>query len=135
MCRSFDLDLAELSHHEKVGLLPYSPLVCGLLSGKYQNGARPAGTRMTITPDLFGRIDDTVWQVVDLYFSIARKHELDPVQMAIAFCNQRPFVTSSIIGATSIEQLAVNLAAAGLELSEEVLDDIGKVYRQYPVPF
>ena len=135
MNRLYDLDMAELSHHENVGLLPFSPLVCGLISGKYQNGARPAGTRMTITPDLSGRINDSVWSVVDLYLSVARKHGLDPVHMAIAFCNQRPFVTSTIIGATSIEQLSVNLGAAGLDLSQEVLDDIHNVYLQYPIPF
>lgn len=135
MCRNHDLDLAELSHNENVGLLPYSPLVCGLLSGKYQNGARPAGSRLTITPDLFGRISDSIWPVVDSYISIARKHGLEPVQMAIAFCNQRPFVTSSIIGATSIDQLALNLGAADLDLGDEVLEDIHKVYLQHPIPF
>ncbi|MEM7563644.1 MAG: aldo/keto reductase [Pseudomonadota bacterium] len=135
MYRTHDLDLAELSHHENVGLLPYSPLVCGLISGKYQNGARPGGSRMTITPDMFGRINDSVWNVVDQYLSIARKHNIEPVHMAIAFCNQRPFVTSSIIGATSIEQLSVNLGAADMVLGEEVLEDIQRIYKQFPVPF
>jgi aryl-alcohol dehydrogenase-like predicted oxidoreductase len=135
MCRNYDLDLAELSHHEKVGLLPYSPLACGLLTGKYKNGARPTGSRLTISPDLFGRVSDSIWPVVDAYLAIAQRHGLDPAQMAIAFCNQRPFVTSSIIGATSVEQLAVNLAAADLELGAEVLEDIHSVYRSYPIPF
>ncbi len=135
MYRSHDLDLAELSHHEQVGLLPYSPLACGMLTGKYQDGARPAGSRLTINPDLWGRASDAVWPVVDQYLAIARKHGIDPAQMAIAFCNQRPFVTSSIIGATSIEQLSINLGAAELELDKEVLEDIHKVYRLHPIPY
>jgi len=133
--RTHDLDLAELSHHEKVGLLPYSPLAGGLLTGKYQNGARPGGSRLTINPDLFGRAHDGIWPVLDAYLGIARRHGLDPAQMAIAFCNQRPFVTSSIIGATSLEQLANNIAASELELSDEVLEDIQSTYRRYPLPF
>ncbi len=135
MYRTHDLDLAELSHHEKVGLLPYSPLACGMLTGKYENGTRPDGSRLTITPDLFGRVNDEIWPVVDSYVSIARKHGIDPAQMAIAFCNQRPFVTSSIIGATSLDQLAVNLGATELELDEEVLEDIHAVYRLHPIPY
>ena len=135
MYRTHDLDLAELSHHEKVGLLPYSPLACGMLTGKYENGTSPDGSRLTIAPDLYGRVNDGIWPVVDAYVSIARKHAINPAQMAIAFCNQRPFVTSSIIGATSLDQLAVNIGAAELELSEEVLEDIQSVYRLNPVPY
>jgi aryl-alcohol dehydrogenase-like predicted oxidoreductase len=135
MYRTHDLDLAELSHHEQVGLLPYSPLACGMLTGKYENGARPDGSRLTINPGLYGRVHDGIWPVLDSYVSIARKHGLDPAQMALAFCNQRPFVTSSIIGATSLDQLAVNLGATELELSQEVLEDIHTVYRLHPIPY
>ena len=135
MYRSHDLDLAELSHHEQVGLLPYSPLACGMLTGKYAADKSPPGSRLEIHPDLFGRTGETVWPVVDAYVAIARKHGLDPAQMAIAFCNQRPFVTSSIIGATSLEQLATNIGAAGLKLDSTVLDEIHEVYRQHPIPY
>lgn len=135
MYRLNDTDLAELCHHEEVGLLPYSPIACGMLSGKYANGARPAGSRMTINPDMYGRAGDDVWPVVDAYVAIARRHGIDPAQMAIAFCNQRPFVASSIIGATSIEQLAVNLGAADIVLGENVLEDIQAVYRRHPIPY
>jgi aryl-alcohol dehydrogenase-like predicted oxidoreductase len=135
MYRTHDLDLAELSHNEQVGLLPFSPLACGLLTGKYANGARPDGSRLTINADMFGRVRDEVWPVVDSYVSIARRHGIDPSQMAIAFCNQRPFVTSSIIGATNLDQLAVNIGAADLELDAEVLEDIQNVYRNYPIPY
>jgi aryl-alcohol dehydrogenase-like predicted oxidoreductase len=133
--RTHDLDLAELSHHEQVGLLPYSPLACGLLTGKYKNGARPEGSRLTTNPDLFGRVHDGIWPVIDEYLAVAERHGIDPAQMAIAFCNQRPFVTSTIIGATSLEQLAKNIAAAELELGDEVLEDIHSVYRRYPIPY
>ena len=133
--RTHDLDLAELSHHEGVGLLPYSPLSGGLLTGKYQNGAIPEGSRRTINRDLFGRVHDKVWPVVDAYIAIANRHGLNPAQMALAFCNQRPFVTSSIIGATDLQQLAVNIGAAELELGEQVLEDIDGVYRQNPIAF
>jgi aryl-alcohol dehydrogenase-like predicted oxidoreductase len=135
MYRTHDLDLAELSHHEKVGLLPYSPLVCGLITGKYKNGARPEGSRLTINPELFGRVHDGIWPVIDEYVAVAERHGIDPAQMAIAFCNQRPFVTSSIIGATNLRQLSVNLGAAELELGAEVLEDIHSVYRRYPIPY
>ena len=135
MYRTHDLDLAELSHNEQVGLLPFSPLACGLLTGKYENGARPDGSRLTINPDMFGRVRDEVWPVVDSYISIARRHGIDPAQMAIAFCNQRPFVTSSIIGATNLDQLAVNIGAADVDLDAEVLEDIQTVYRNYPIPY
>jgi aryl-alcohol dehydrogenase-like predicted oxidoreductase len=135
MYRTHDLDLAELSHHEQVGLLPFSPLACGLLTGKYANGARPEGSRLSINPDLFGRVSDAVWPVVDAYVAIARRHGIEPAQMAIAFCNQRPFVTSSIIGATSVAQLAQNLGAADLRLGAEVLEDIQAVYRRHPIPY
>ena len=133
--RSHDLDLAELSHNENVGLLPFSPLACGLLSGKYQDGQKPSGSRMTITSDLNGRITENALAATDAYVSVAAKHNLDPSQMAIAFCNQRPFVTSSIMGATSMQQLAINIGASEVSLSDEVLDDIQSVFRQYPVPF
>ncbi|MCP4877165.1 MAG: aldo/keto reductase [Gammaproteobacteria bacterium] len=135
MYRTHDLDMAELSHHEQVGLLPYSPLACGMLSGKYDNGARPEGSRLSTNPDLFGRVHDGVWPVIDAYVAIARKHGLDPAQMAIAFCNQRPFVTSSIIGATSLEQLASNIDATEVNLDKAVLDDIQSVYRRHPIPY
>jgi len=106
-----------------------------MLTGKYENGARPDGSRLTISPDLFGRARDEVWPVVNSYVTIARRHGIDPAQMAIAFCNQRPFVTSSIIGATSIDQLALNLGAADIELSAEVLEEIQGVYRKHPIPY
>ena len=134
MYRTHDLDLAELSHNEQVGLLPYSPLSGGMLSGKYRDGKKPAGSRITINPDLFGRVNEQANAATDAHVDVAQKHGLDPSQMALAFCHQRPFVTSTIIGATSLEQLAINIDSCKLELGSEVLDDIHQVYRRYPAP-
>ena len=134
MYRNYDLDLAELSHNEQVGLLPYSPLSCGMLSGKYRGGEKPAGSRITINSDLYGRMNEQAITATDAYVDVAQKHGLDPSQMALAFCYQRPFVTSTIIGATSLEQLAINIGSCDLELSDEILKDIHKVYRLYPAP-
>ncbi|MBD9371690.1 aldo/keto reductase [Rhizobium sp. ARZ01] len=132
--RAFDLDLAELSHHEDVGLLAYSPLAAGLLTGKYLNGARPDGSRLTKNSDLGGRYQPHQEPAVAAYVALAREHGLDPAQMALAFCLTRPFMTSVIIGATSVTQLKTDIAAAELELSPDVLDGIRKLHRLYPAP-
>ena len=132
--RRHDLDLAELSHNEQVGLLPYSPISCGMLSGKYRDGKKPARSRITINRDLHGRITEQSTAATDAYVDVAQKHGLDPSQMALAFCRQRSFVTSTIIGATNLEQLAINIGSCEVELGKEVLDDIQKVYRRYPAP-
>lgn len=130
--RIFDLDLAELSHNENVGLLAFSPLACGLLSGKYQNEI-PDGSRMSMNADLSGRYNQQSKAALAKYFSIANKFNLDPAQMALAFCLTKPFMTSAIIGATTMNQLRKNIAAVDLELSEEVLEEISQVYREYPL--
>jgi aryl-alcohol dehydrogenase-like predicted oxidoreductase len=135
LCRLFDTDLAELSHNEEVGLLAFSPLAVGLLTGKYQNGQIPAGSRRSLNDTLGGRVTDRVWLAVDAYLAIAKKHGLDPSQMALAWCNSRPFVTSSIFGATSITQLETALGAADMVLDQAVLDDIAKAHKAHPMPY
>ncbi len=132
--RLFDLDMAEMSHHEDVGLLAFSPLAAGMLTGKYGNDALPEGSRRTLNQNLGGRYMERSTPVCDRYVSLAREHGLDPSQMALAFCLTRPFMTSAIIGATTMEQLRTNLAAASLELSEEVKAGIQKIYEHFPVP-
>lgn len=131
--RSFDLDMAEVAHHEDVGLLAYSPLAAGLLTGKYQNGARPAGSRASINKDLGGRLQPLQEAPVKAYLKLAAEHGIDPAQLAIAFCLTRPFMASAIIGATTMEQLKVDIAAADVTLSEEVLTGIAAIHRQYPM--
>lgn len=134
LCRTFDLDLAELSHHEDVGLLAYSPLAAGLLSGKYLDGARPQGSRLTRNADLGGRYQPHQEPAVRAYVELARENGLDPAAMALAFCLTRPFTTSVIIGATSMAQLKTDIDAAGLTLSADVLNGIGRIHRLYPAP-
>ncbi|MGR6431378.1 aldo/keto reductase [Rhizobium sp. PAMB 3174] len=132
--RHHDLDLAELSHHEDVGLLAYSPLAAGLLSGKYLDGQRPAGSRLTINNDLGGRYQPQQEPAVRAYVELARKHGLDPSAFALAFLLTRPFMASVIIGATTMEQLEIDISAADVTLSDAAMNDIRKVHRLYPMP-
>ncbi|MDX3927274.1 MAG: aldo/keto reductase [Shinella sp.] len=134
LCRYFDLDLAELSHHEDVGLLAYSPLAAGLLTGKYLGGARPEGSRLTKNGDLGGRYQPHQEPAVAAYVALARDHGFDPAQMALAFCLTRPFMTSVIIGATTMEQLKTAVDAADVRLPPAVMDGIARIYRSYPLP-
>ncbi|NTJ42019.1 aldo/keto reductase [Agrobacterium larrymoorei] len=132
--RNFDLDLSEVAHHEKVGLLAYSPLAGGILTGKYQNGGRPEGSRGSINKDIGGRLQPLQEAPVKAYLELAYEQGLDPAQLAIAFTLTRPFLASSIIGATTMEQLKTAIAAADITLSEEVLKGIADIHRQYPMP-
>jgi aryl-alcohol dehydrogenase-like predicted oxidoreductase len=132
--RHYDLDMAELSHHEDVGLLAYSPLAAGLLSGKYLGGNKPAGSRAAINGDLGGRLQPLQEAPTRAYVELARAHGIDPSALAIAFCLTRPFMASVIIGATSIEQLKVNIGAADLVLPDGVLKGIATIHREYPMP-
>ena len=134
LCRHFDLDLAELAHHEDVGLLAYSPLAAGLLTGKYEAGAIPPGSRRSINPTLHGRVTEHSAAAVAAYVALARAHGLDPAQMALAFVAERPFTASVILGATSIDQLATDLGAADLTLSDAVSEEIDAIRRRWPMP-
>lgn len=135
LCRLYDTDLAELSLNEDVGLLAFSPLAAGLLTGKYQGGAVPAGSRRSIVDDLGGRTTDRAFVAVQAYQDIAARHGLDPAQMALAWTLTRPFMASSIFGATTMAQLDVALGAADLSLSDEVLNDIDTAHRANPMPY
>ncbi|WP_354435571.1 aldo/keto reductase [Martelella mangrovi] len=132
--RHHDLDMAELAYYEDVGLLAFSPLATGLLSGKYRGGKIPPGSRASIQPELGGRRQAQQEPAVDAYCAVAEKHGLDTAQMALAFVLSRPFVTAALIGATSMEQLKNNIAAADITLSDDVLHDIAMVHREFPMP-
>jgi aryl-alcohol dehydrogenase-like predicted oxidoreductase len=134
ICRLFDTDLAEVAHHEDVGLLAFSPLAAGILSGKYQGGIIPEGSRRERVENLGGRWRPETEAATQAYLEVAAKHELNPSQMAIAFCIARPFMTSTIIGATTMEQLRVAVGARDVSLSEAVLEDIAAVRRAHPMP-
>ncbi|MCR8828131.1 aldo/keto reductase [Pseudosulfitobacter koreensis] len=135
MCRLYDTDMAEMSANEDVGLLAFSPLAAGLLTGKYQDGKVPEGSRMDINGDLGGRKTTRAFAAVDAYLDIAQRHGLDPVQMALAWCCTRPFMTSVIFGATTMDQLECALGAADLTLSAEVMADIDTAHRAHPMPY
>jgi aryl-alcohol dehydrogenase-like predicted oxidoreductase len=132
--RLFDLDLAELAHHEDVGLMAFSPLAAGILTGKYRDGAIPPGSRRSINEKLGGRYTETAMAASNAYCDVAAAHGLDPARMALAFCLTRPFMTAAIIGATTMEQLKTDIAAADVTLSEEVMADIARVHRPFPIP-
>ncbi len=133
--RLFDWDMAEVSLTEDIGLLAWSPLAGGMISGKYLDGARPEGTRWSLDERKLFRDEPQAHDAVRAYMAVAEKHGLDVCQMALAFVNDRPFVTANIIGATSMEQLKSNIASIDITLSDEVLADIAEVRRQYPVPY
>ena len=133
--RAFDTDWAEMSAMEDLPLLAWSPLATGLLSGKYAGDVIPDHTRRAINASLGGRITPQVFPAVSAYLGLARDHGLDPCQMAIAFCLTRPYPCIPIIGATTLPQLATNIGAADLRLSDEVLAGIEAIWRDHPAPF
>jgi aryl-alcohol dehydrogenase-like predicted oxidoreductase len=136
LCRMFEPDLAEIALREGVGLLAWSPLAGGLLTQKYHQGARPEGARATL-PGYSGhhRSTPAMQAAADAYRDLARQYGLDAAQLAIAFTLAQPFCTSSIVGATTLAQLKTNLAAATVTLSDDLLADLAKLQRQYPMPY
>jgi aryl-alcohol dehydrogenase-like predicted oxidoreductase len=132
--RSFEVGLAEIAIREQVGLLAYSPLGFGVLSGKYLQGGQPAGARLTRWPDYNRYTSEEALAATAAYVALARSHGLDPAQMALAYVNSRIFLTANIIGATSMSQLQSNIASADLSLSAEVLEAIEAIHKQYPNP-
>jgi aryl-alcohol dehydrogenase-like predicted oxidoreductase len=132
--RSFEIGLAETAHREACGLLAYSPLAFGVLSGKYLDGARPAGARLTLF-ERFDRYSNALAErTTRAYVELAREHGADPAQMALAWVTSRPFVTSNIIGATSLEQLEGDLASLDLHLTPELVKGIEAVHLRQPNP-
>ncbi|WP_087016357.1 NADP(H)-dependent aldo-keto reductase [Thaumasiovibrio subtropicus] len=132
--RSFEVGLSEVSHHEGVELLAYSPLAFGTLSGKYLNGAKPKDARCTLFERFSRYFTDQGVAATQAYVDVAHKHGLDPATMALAFVNQRPFVASNIIGATNLQQLEANINSIDLKLSDEVMEDLLAVGTQYSNP-
>ena len=132
--RMYDTDMAELSHNEDVGLITYSPLATGLLTGKYSGDVTPDGSRRARNETLGGRMTAAALAASDAYVEIARKHGIDPVHMALAFCVERPFMASVIFGASDVTQLAHILKGVDLRLNAEINADILAVFRKYPRP-
>lgn len=135
LCRHFEPDLSEMTLHEDVGLLAWSPLTRGMISGKYLDGALPEGTRLALETRKEHRAHPQTDAAIRKYMALAEHHHLDVCQMALAFVNSRPFLTSTLIGATSMEQLRSNIDSINMELPEEVLKEIADIRREYPMPF
>lgn len=135
LCRLADTDLAELMVNEDVGFLPFSPLGAGFLSGKYQRGAVPDGSRMSINDGMGGRRSDRVFGAVQAYLEIAATFGLDPVHMALAWSARRPFVASSIFGATTLAQLDHAIGAADVVLTDDLLAALDDAHKAHPMPY
>jgi aryl-alcohol dehydrogenase-like predicted oxidoreductase len=129
--RTFEIGGSEIAHREDVGLLAYSPIAQGYLSGKYQNGALPKGSRK----ELFNRLQryegPYAEEAIEAYLNIARKYEIDPSQLANQFVTSRPFVTSNIIGATNMEQLQLAVTSIDIKITKEIEEDIEKAFQRH----
>ncbi len=132
--RLFEVGNAEVSHREKIGLLAYSPLGFGVLSGKYLGGRKPDNARITLFPN-YGRYSgETAVTATQKYYELAQANDLSLAQMSLAFVNSRPFLTSNIVGATSMKQLEENIASIDVELTEELLQKIEAIHNEIPNP-
>jgi len=132
--RSFEINLSEVAQRENVGLLAYSPLAFGVLSGKYLGGGQPAGARLTLHPMMDRYSQDHATHATSQYVHLAQEHGVDAASMALAFVNQQPFVTSTIIGATSLAQLDTAIASADIRLSKELNRAINQIENAHPFP-
>ena len=133
--RSYEVGLAEVSIREQIGCLAYSPLASGYLSGKYRNGALPKGSRIERDFDFWSRYrKPNTEKAVEEYYKISKKYNLDISQMSIKFCEVQDFMTSVIIGATTMEQLKTNIESVKVKLDKEIIKEINEVQKIYPNP-
>jgi len=126
--------LSEFSQREDVSLLAYSPLAFGVLSGKYLNGAKPEGARITLFERFSRYNNENGIACTEAYVKLAKDSGLDPAQMALAFVNSRPFLTSNIIGATDMSQLKSNIESLDISLTKDVLREIENIHNRQPNP-
>ncbi len=132
--RTFEIGLAEIAHREAVGLLAYSPLAFGVLTGKYLNGQRPANARLSLFERFQRYSAGHVEPIVQRYVALAQTYGLSPAQMALAFVNSRPFVTANIIGATDLTQLAENIESIEITMTDEIVAGIDAIHQSLPNP-
>jgi aryl-alcohol dehydrogenase-like predicted oxidoreductase len=133
--RAFEVGLSEIAIREKVGLLAYSPLASGYLSGKYRGGAMPKNSRMDLFYDFWDRYRTIHSEkAIEEYWNLAKSFNLSLAQMAIKFCEIQPFVTSTIIGATTMDQLKTNIDSVNINLDKELIKTIGEIHKRYPNP-
>jgi len=133
--RSYEIGMSEISIREKAGLLAYSPLAVGYLTGKYRNKQIPKNSRLDLFYDNYPRYhNQRTYNAVDEYFKIAQKHKISLAQLSLAFVNSRGFITSNIIGATTMKQLKENIDSINISLSQEIIDQINSVHENIPNP-
>jgi len=133
--RTYEVGLAEISVREQSGLLAYSPLAIGYLSGKYRNKKMPKNSRLERDGDFWTRYKKpNTEKAIEAYFEISRKYNINLAQMSLKFIEIQPFVTSVIIGATTMEQLKTNIESVNLKLSDEIIKEINEVQKKYPNP-
>ena len=129
LCRTYEIGLAEISIREKSGLLAYSPLAGGFLTGKYQNKNLPENSRQKLFAEYYTRYSKSyAAEVIEKYFNISKKFDLNFAQMSIKFCEIQKFITSTIIGATTMEQLKINIESVNVTLEKEVIKEINNVH-------
>lgn len=132
--RTFEINLAEVSLREQIGLLAYSPLAFGVLSGKYLDGKMPENSRLKLFPAYSRYSNPQALKLTALYAELAKQHNLSLTELSLAFVNQRPFVTGNIIGATTMEQLKENIGSIDVTLSDEILQEIDRIQELQPNP-
>ena len=133
--RSYEIGMSEISIREKAGLLAYSPLAAGYLTGKYRKNQIPKNSRMDLFYDNYPRYhNERTYKAVDEYFNIAQKYKISLTQLSQAFVNSRDFVTSNIIGATTMKQLKENIKSIDISLDKEILDVLNLIHENIPIP-
>jgi aryl-alcohol dehydrogenase-like predicted oxidoreductase len=133
--RTYDVGMSEISIRENVGLLAYSPLAFGYLSGKYRNNEMPRNSRMGLYADIWGRYrKERAYEAVDEYYKLSKRKNMSLTHMALAYVNSRPFVTSNIIGATTMGQLKENIESINVRLDDETINEIDLIHQRYPNP-
>ena len=132
--RTYEVGMSEISIREKCGLLVYYPLAAGALSGKYRNGEMPKNTRMSLFKGWERHLNPLAMKAYDEYYKLSKECKVTMVQLAQAFVNSRPFVTSNIIGATTMDQLKENIQSVDIELTDEMMDKINLIHNNNPNP-
>ena len=132
--RTYEIGMSEISIREKCGLLVYYPLAAGALSGKYRNGEMPKNSRLALFKGWERMINPLAMKAYDEYYKLAKEYNITMVQLAQAFVNSRPFVTSNIIGATTMDQLKENIGSIDIKLNQEILDKINSIHNNNPNP-
>ena len=132
--RTYEIGMSEISIRQKCGLLVYYPLAAGALSGKYRNGEMPKNSRMALFKGWERHLNPLAMRAYDEYYKLAKDFNLTMVQLAQSFVNSRPFVTSNIIGATTMEQLKENIDTALIKLSDDILEEIDVIHEAIPNP-